>query len=63
MNHVGRMSRLLIASKITASGNSGNTTGMPHLHFGAYQSWPAREGFDMPVNFRSAEGASTSETA
>jgi murein DD-endopeptidase MepM/ murein hydrolase activator NlpD len=41
---------------IAASGNSGNTQGLPHLHFGVYQSWPAREGFDVPVNFRNAEG-------
>jgi murein DD-endopeptidase MepM/ murein hydrolase activator NlpD len=41
---------------IAESGNSGNTQGLPHLHFGAYQSWPAREGFDVPVNFRNAEG-------
>jgi murein DD-endopeptidase MepM/ murein hydrolase activator NlpD len=41
---------------IAASGNSGNTQGMPHLHFGVYQSWPAIEGFDVPVNFRNAEG-------
>ena len=41
---------------IAASGNSGNTQGLPHLHFGVYESWPAKEGFDMPVNFRNAEG-------
>ena len=41
---------------IAASGNSGNTQGMPHLHFGVYQGWPAREGFDVAVNFRNAEG-------
>jgi len=41
---------------IAASGNSGNTRGMPHLHFGVYQGWPAREGFDVAVNFRNAEG-------
>ncbi len=41
---------------IAASGNSGNTQGMPHLHFGVYEGWPAVEGFDMPVNFRNAEG-------
>jgi murein DD-endopeptidase MepM/ murein hydrolase activator NlpD len=42
---------------IAASGNSGNTQGFPHLHFGVYQGWPAQEGFDVPVNFRNAEGA------
>lgn len=41
---------------IAESGNSGNTQGMPHLHFGIYEGWPAREGFDVPVNFRNAEG-------
>ena len=41
---------------IAASGNSGNTLGMPHLHFGVYQAWPAMEGFDVPVNFRNAQG-------
>jgi murein DD-endopeptidase MepM/ murein hydrolase activator NlpD len=41
---------------IAASGNSGNTLGEPHLHFGVYQSWPAREGFDVAVNFRNADG-------
>lgn len=41
---------------IAASGNSGNTLGEPHLHFGVYQSWPAREGFDVAVNFCNADG-------
>jgi len=41
---------------IAKSGNSGNTQGLPHLHFGVYQAWPAEEGFDVPVNFRNAEG-------
>ena len=41
---------------IVESGNSGNTQGLPHLHFGVYQSWPAKEGFDVPVNFRNADG-------
>ena len=41
---------------IAASGNSGNTGGMPHLHFGVYEGWPATEGFDVPMNFRNAEG-------
>jgi len=42
--------------RIAASGNSGNTLGEPHLHFGVYQSWPAREGFDVAVNFRNTNG-------
>jgi len=41
---------------IAHSGNSGNTQGMPHLHFGVYETWSAMEGFDVPVNFRNAEG-------
>lgn len=41
---------------IAESGNSGNTQGLPHLHFGVYQYWPTTEGFDVPVNFRNAEG-------
>lgn len=41
---------------IAKSGNSGNTQGLPHLHFGVYENWPAREGFDVPVNFRNAQG-------
>ena len=41
---------------IASSGNSGNTQGLPHLHFGVYEGWPAQEGFDVPVNFRNAEG-------
>ena len=41
---------------IATSGNSGNTQNIPHLHFGVYEGWPAVEGFDMPVNFRNANG-------
>jgi len=41
---------------IAESGNSGNTRGWPHLHFGVYASWPAVEGFDVPINFKNAEG-------
>ena len=41
---------------IAQSGNSGNTGGLPHLHFGVYQGWPPTEGFDVPVNFKNAEG-------
>jgi murein DD-endopeptidase MepM/ murein hydrolase activator NlpD len=49
--------RVFQAQPIAQSGNSGNTQGHPHLHFGVYQGWPAREGFDVPVNFSNAEGA------
>ena len=41
---------------LAESGNSGNTGGFPHLHFGVYQSWPTKEGFDVAVNFMNAEG-------
>jgi murein DD-endopeptidase MepM/ murein hydrolase activator NlpD len=41
---------------VAESGNSGNTQGLPHLHFGVYETWLAKEGFDVPVNFRNAEG-------
>lgn len=37
------------------SGNSGLTS-HPHLHFGVYSSWPPTEGYDVPVNFRNADG-------
>ena len=48
--------RVEIGQRIALSGNSGNTLGEPHLHFGVYQFWPATERFDVPVNFRNAEG-------
>jgi murein DD-endopeptidase MepM/ murein hydrolase activator NlpD len=48
--------RVTQGQRLAASGNSGNTLGEPHLHFGVYQSWPATEGFDVAVNFRNAEG-------
>jgi murein DD-endopeptidase MepM/ murein hydrolase activator NlpD len=41
---------------IALSGNSGNTGGFPHLHFGVYQGWPMKEGFDVAVNFINADG-------
>jgi murein DD-endopeptidase MepM/ murein hydrolase activator NlpD len=49
--------RVSQGQRIGESGNSGNTQGQPHLHFGVYESWPAVEGFDVAVNFRNAEGA------
>lgn len=30
--------------------------GEHHLHFGVYEGRPAREGFDVPVNFRNTDG-------
>jgi murein DD-endopeptidase MepM/ murein hydrolase activator NlpD len=39
---------------IALSGISG--TILAHLHFGVYQSWPIRDGYDVPVNFRNASG-------
>jgi len=44
-----------VGRQIAWSGNSGLTL-QPHLHFGVFQSWPPREGFDLAVNFRNAEG-------
>jgi murein DD-endopeptidase MepM/ murein hydrolase activator NlpD len=51
--------RVAAGRRIAASGNSGNTGGEPHLHFGVYQGWPAVEGFDVPVNFKNARGPLT----
>jgi murein DD-endopeptidase MepM/ murein hydrolase activator NlpD len=51
--------RVSAGQRIAASGNSGNTKGEPHLHFGVYQSWPAVEGFDVGINFRNARGPLT----
>lgn len=48
--------RIETGQRIASSGNSGNTLGEPHLHFGVYQFWPATERFDVAVNFRNAEG-------
>jgi murein DD-endopeptidase MepM/ murein hydrolase activator NlpD len=48
--------RVQTGQRIAASGNSGNTLGEPHLHFGVYQFWPATERFDVPVNFANARG-------
>lgn len=39
---------------IALSGTTGSP--IPHLHFGVYRTWPAREGDDVPVNFRNAQG-------
>ena len=47
--------------RVAASGNSGNTGGLPHLHFGVYESWPPVEGRDLPVNFRNAQGPTDPE--
>jgi murein DD-endopeptidase MepM/ murein hydrolase activator NlpD len=40
--------------RIALSGSSG--TPVADLHFGVYQSWPIRDGFDLPVNFKNAAG-------
>lgn len=42
---------------IALSGNSGNTMGFPHLHFGVYQFRPPTETYDVPVNFRNVKGS------
>ena len=44
---------------IALSGDSGNTMGFPHLHFGVYQFWPPTETYDVPLNFRNAKGPLT----
>jgi murein DD-endopeptidase MepM/ murein hydrolase activator NlpD len=41
---------------IALSGNSGYTANFPHLHFGVYESYPPVETYDVPVNFKNAEG-------
>jgi murein DD-endopeptidase MepM/ murein hydrolase activator NlpD len=41
---------------IALSGNSGYTANFPHLHFGVYKNYPPVETFDVPVNFRNADG-------
>lgn len=53
---VSEQDPVAMGQRIALSGNSGNTLGEPHLHFGVYQFWPATERFDVPVNFRNAEG-------
>lgn len=40
---------------IALSGNSGDTGGLPHLHFGVFRVWPPKSGEDIPVNFKNAE--------
>lgn len=47
---------VMAGQRIAASGNSGNTLGDPHLHFGVYQFRPATERWDVAVNFRNAKG-------
>ncbi len=46
--------RVEVGQFLGFSGNSGCS--LPHLHFGVYQTWPPREGFDLPVNFRNTDG-------
>lgn len=41
---------------IALSGNSGYTANFPHLHFGVYEGYPPVETYDVPVNFKNAEG-------
>lgn len=52
---VGLGDEVVAGQRIAASGNSG-LTGRPHLHFGVYLWWPPEERFDVPVNFRNADG-------
>ncbi|MGD8792248.1 MAG: M23 family metallopeptidase [Anaerolineae bacterium] len=51
---VGRGDQVKMGQRIAASGNSGYTGEIPHLHFGVYAWWPPEEGYDVPVNFRNA---------
>jgi murein DD-endopeptidase MepM/ murein hydrolase activator NlpD len=44
---------------IALSGNSGYTANFPHLHFGVYKSYPPVETYDVPVNFKNADGPLT----
>lgn len=39
-----------------SGGNSGYS-GEPHLHFGVYEDYPPVDGYDLPVNFRNADGS------
>ena len=47
--------RVASSQPIALSGNSGQTSDA-HLHFGVYLTWPPQEGWDLPVNFRNADG-------
>ncbi len=56
--HASRVSLgdvVTVGQQIASSGNSGATLA-PHLHFAVFRSWPPREGADLAVNFRNAEG-------
>ena len=44
-----------VGEQFASSGNSGYS-GEPHLHFLVYEGYPPSEGFDVPVNFRNADG-------
>jgi murein DD-endopeptidase MepM/ murein hydrolase activator NlpD len=46
--------KVMVGQRIANSGNCG--TPIADLHFGVYQSWPARDGNDLPVNFKNAQG-------
>lgn len=46
--------RVAAGQAIARSGHCGTT--VADLHFGVYQGWPTREGFDLAVNFRNADG-------
>jgi murein DD-endopeptidase MepM/ murein hydrolase activator NlpD len=46
--------RVEAGQRIAASGSSGYTGEIPHLHFGVYAWWPPEEGYDVPVTFRNA---------
>ena len=42
--------------KIARSGNSGNTLNFPHLHVGLYEDYPPVETYDLPIEFKNADG-------
>jgi len=46
--------RVEMGQLIALSGSCG--TPIADLHFGVYRSWPPRDGEDLAVNFRNAEG-------
>jgi hypothetical protein len=46
---------LQAGKQFASSGNSGYSD-EPHLHFGVYEDYPPSEGYDLPINFRNADG-------
>jgi hypothetical protein len=44
-----------VGEQFARSGNSGYSD-EPHLHIGIYEDYPTVEGYDLPFNFRNADG-------